>query len=221
MDLENLKLNDEQKASLNKLFEEEKNKAQEEFKKQKADLNAKNENLLKEFKQIAQNFGLNDTENLSQNIEKALKNKNGAEEIKLKSLEEKIANLTKTLENEKKEKLNAIKKTELNKIIDDIENLNADHKEIVEIKLNNAFKIDDAGNCYFENDGVKKDNKEFLEEFFKQNEKYILPKGVSGSGIKNDTIIPTNKKFSEYSEAELIAIYKKSPEKYREIKNRG
>lgn len=166
---------------------------------------------------IAEKFGVEKNGEMALNIEAILSGKNTANDIKIKGLEKELKELKTAILTEKTAKLEALKKASLKTLIDDVENLNKDHREIVEIKLNNALKINENGEVYFNAVG---DTNDYLKAFFAENEKYLLPNGSAGSGNNNGfNAGKINKKFSEMSLAERAILFKENESLYYKMRD--
>jgi len=151
-------------------------------------------------------------------IETLLKSQTKGDEAKLKALERQVKELSDGIAKEKSAKLEAVKRSELAKIVQKIENLHPDHREIVEIKLGNALKIDDNGNAYFDKDGTAMDIDGYVSDFIKTNERYVASAGKQGGGTSNG-YKPSQKAFSEMSLTEKSILFKENPAEYERLKN--
>ncbi|MDA3046706.1 hypothetical protein OFO10_05995 [Campylobacter sp. VBCF_06 NA8] len=161
-------------------------------------------------------------ENLKAEISALLSEKGKSGEAMLDGLKAEISALKSEIETEKKAKIEAVRKNKLKSIIEAIPNLNKDHAEIVEIKLNNALKLDDSGKEYFEKDGSAVDTKSFLDEFFKANQNYIKPQGSAGNGVKDDLSKGrAEKSFKDMTLTEKAILFKTNPSEYERLKNLG
>jgi hypothetical protein len=107
---------------------------------------------------------------------------NGEHEAKFKGLEKQLLELTTSLAKEREAKIDAIKKSELSKVVGGIDGLDPRHKKMVEFELSQALKIGEDGVGYFERDGVSVDTKGFMGEYLKENTSILLPKGAEGNG---------------------------------------
>lgn len=172
-----------------------------------------NEKLIKSLGEVKEILGVSEDDEITE----ALKKGKNDDELKFNVLKKELADLKTSLENEKTAKNEAIKKAKLKELIDGIENLNKDHREIVEIKLGKNLKIDEkTGEAYFESPG---DKSEYIKDFFKNNEKYLAASGNAGSGNTNGfNFYKTDKKFSEMSLAERAILYKENENLYNELK---
>lgn len=177
-----------------------------------------NANLQKTLNEIKSEFGLK-TNDLKTELVSILETKNKNNEVDLNGLKEKINTLEKEIQTEKQAKNEAIRKNKLKSLIDGISDINKEHLEIIEIKLNNAFKIDDSGAGYFEKDGQPVEPNTYLNEFFKANEKYKKPVGSVGNGVKTEFIKGiSDKKFSDMSLTEKAVLYKTNKNEYERLK---
>lgn len=126
-----------------------------------------------------------DDEDAPEQLSRLLEGKakpNGEHEAKFKGFEKQLADLTASLNKERELKTEAIKRSELSKIIGGIDGLDPRYKKLAEFELSQALKIGEDGTSFFERDGVAIDSKGFMEEFVKANTSMILPKGSAGSG---------------------------------------
>lgn len=214
-------LNEEQKVAFESVLKGEIEKAKklenDKFSANLNELKAKNEGLENSLNLVFSKLGVDKNSDLDATLDEVL-SKKGGDELKFKALENKINDLNSKLENEKTAKLKAIKKSELNRIINGVKNLNPDHKKIVSIELNEALKCDENGGVYFEKDGLKVDEKAFLDEYFKENEIYVKSVGSAGSGTDNGFNQLLTKNFNDMSLAEKGILFNKNPDEYERLK---
>jgi hypothetical protein len=130
----------------------------------------------------------------------------GEHEAKFKGLENQLKELTDSLAKEKTAKIEAIKKSELSKIVGSIDGLDPHFKKVVEFELSQVLKIGEDGAAYFDRDGTSIDQKGFMEEFVKSNTSMILPKGSTGNGSTGG--YNSGKKESEMTLTELTELHK-------------
>lgn len=205
------------------LFDKEIANAKSEAKTELEKVKQINANLERAISTLKLEFNLKG-DDLNAEIKELITAKSANTDEAFKGLNAEISQLKAEIAKEKADKSEAVRKNRLNKIIETLKDINPDHKEIIEIKLNKAFKIDDSGKEYFENEkGEAVEAKSFLDDFFKANERYIKPKGTAGNGV-NGTFKPSDnsqKKFSEMSLTEKAFLYKTNPSEYEKLKEQG
>jgi len=130
---------------------------------------------------------------------------NGEYEAKFKGLEKQLLELNTSLAKEKEAKTEAIKRSELSKLVGGIDGLDPRYKKLAEFELSQSLKIGEDGTAFFERNGSPIDAKGFMEEFVKENTSMILPKGSTGNGTTGGY---TSKKESEMTLTELTELHK-------------